>query len=249
MRKWLIALMVILSIALGAVVVGVRSVSDRKGPEIKFSETKDTTYTKDTTIENLLEGVIATDDRDGDVSYSLRVEGTYPKNDGEIIVTYVAKDTSNNVSKAQLIMQPSGNMADVTEEDTESEETADTDIEDTEAEDTEEDTEDAEAEPELTKEEEAKKTQEDKIEMLSPTAPRFYLTTYYLELPVGTPFDGLSYVADIQDDVDSTNDLYRRIQIDGEVNVSVPGTYELTYYVVDSNGNSSNGAVLTVVVL
>ena len=47
---------------------------------------------------------------------------------------------------------------------------------------------------------------------------------------------------------DSTSDLYRKIQITGTVDVNTPGTYELTYYVVDSNGNASNGAVLTIVV-
>ena len=55
-------------------------------------------------------------------------------------------------------------------------------------------------------------------------------------------------VTDIQDDKDSTSDLYRKIQITGTVDVNTPGTYELTYYVVDSNGNASNGAVLTIVV-
>ena len=38
------------------------------------------------------------------------------------------------------------------------------------------------------------------------------------------------------------------IQITGDVNTAAPGTYELTYYVVDNSGNSSNGAVLTIVV-
>ena len=75
-----------------------------------------------------------------------------------------------------------------------------------------------------------------------------YLNTYYVEVPVGTVLDKLSYVKDIQDDVDTTSDLFKKIQITGDVNTGAAGTYELTYYVVDSNGNSSNGAVLTVVV-
>lgn len=100
----------------------------------------------------------------------------------------------------------------------------------------------------LSKEEQAKKVQEEKIEKLNPQDPRMYLTTYYLEIPVGTQIDRLSYVADIKDDIDETNVLWRGIQIDGTLDVNTPGTYELTYFVVDSNGNSSNGAVLTVVV-
>ena len=101
---------------------------------------------------------------------------------------------------------------------------------------------------EMTEEEKAQEREEAKIDKLSPQDPRFYLTTYYVEINRGTQIDRLSYVKDIEDDVDQTNELYRKIQITGTVDVYTPGTYELTYYVVDSNGNASNGAVLTIVV-
>ena len=42
--------------------------------------------------------------------------------------------------------------------------------------------------------------------------------------------------------------IFSKKSITGDVNTAAPGTYELTYYVVDNSGNSSNGAVLTVVV-
>ena len=103
-------------------------------------------------------------------------------------------------------------------------------------------------EAEMTEEEKAQEREEAKIDTLSPQDPRFYLTTYYVEINRGTQIDRLSYVKDIEDDVDQTNELYRKIQITGTVDVYTPGTYELTYYVVDSNGNASNGAVLTIVV-
>ena len=69
-----------------------------------------------------------------------------------------------------------------------------------------------------------------------------------MEVPVGTALNKLSYVKDIQDDTETTSDLFKKIQITGDVNTATPGTYELTYYVVDNQGNSSNGAILTVVV-
>ena len=87
-----------------------------------------------------------------------------------------------------------------------------------------------------------------KMEMLPEGAPRFYLTTYYLEIPRGTSLDRLSFVRDIEDDSENESDLYRRIQIDGDVDIYTPGSYELIYYVVDNDGNTSNQAVLTVVV-
>lgn len=65
-------------------------------------------------------------------------------------------------------------------------------------------------EGELTPEEQAQKTQEEKIEQLSPQDPKMYLTTYYVEVPVGTTLDKLSYVKDIQDDTESTSDLFKK---------------------------------------
>ena len=44
------------------------------------------------------------------------------------------------------------------------------------------------------------------------------------------------------------NHLWRRIQINGQVNTYTPGTYTCSYYVVDSAGNMSNTAELTVIV-
>lgn len=242
MRKWLVALMVVLSIALGAAVVGIRLMADTKGPEISFAGDKEKIYSSDMTDEELLKGVTATDDKDGDVSNTLRVEGVFTKDDGQIHVVYVAKDSSNNVTKRQFAME-SDEKDDKKDKDKDSE-----DSEDENSEDTEGDGEASEEEQSLTPEEEAEKREQAKIDALAPEAPKFYLTTYYLEIPKGTPVDKLSYVSDIQDDADETNTLYRQIQIEGDVDSNTPGTYELTYYVVDSNGNESNRAVLTIVV-
>lgn len=234
MRKWLVALMIVLSVALGGAVVGIRFMADRKGPEISFVGDKKTVYSSDMTDEELLEGVTAKDDKDGDVSNSLRVEGVFAKEENQIYVSFVAKDSSNNVTKRQFAME-SGKKDDkeTQEEKTEKAEEASADEKKVE---------------ELTPAEETAKREQEKIDAMAPGAPKFYLTTYYLEIPVGTPVDQLSYVSDIQDDVDATNTLYRQIQIEGNVDSNTPGTYELTYYVVDSNGNESNRAVLTIVV-
>jgi lipopolysaccharide export LptBFGC system permease protein LptF len=266
MRKWLIALMVVISVALAAVVVCIHGSSDRLGPEIIFSGSKDLVYRADMTEEELLEGVTAIDDKDGDVSNTLTIESVYEKNDKEYVVVFVAKDSSNNVTKQDLTMQYSAAAREEAEEEEEKESELDKDEEPDEMTDEEKSTsqetggstlstendsalaDSSLTDSSLTKEEEAKKTQEAKINSLSAQDPRFYLTTYYVEIPVGTAFDSLSYVSDIQDDVDSTYDLYRKIQIEGSVDVNTPGTYEVTYYVVDTTGNVSNGAVLTVVV-
>ena len=233
MRKWLIVLMAAVAIGATGILGWLYMRQDRKGPEITIAESKKNSYTSDMTTEDLLEGVKAVDKRDGDVSASLTVENVYPNEKGdEVTVVYVAKDNSNNVTKVTYHMTSEGNLMGFTSETKTSSDNTDTDAE----------------EPEMTEEEKAQEREEEKIDQLNPQDPRFYLNTYYVEIAKGTQIDRLSYVKDIQDDKDSTSDLYRKIQITGTVDVNTPGTYELTYYVVDSNGNASNGAVLTIVV-
>ena len=262
MRKWLIVLMAVVAVGVTGIMGWLYVSEDRKGPEITIAESKKNSYTADMTTNELLEGVTATDEKDGDVSDSLTVENVYPNERGdEVTVVYVAKDRSNNVTKVTYHMTSDGSLPAGTEEDAEgideqAAEASDTEEQDqTEAdvqneENTDEaDAQDAEAEDtELTEEEKAQEREEAKIDKLNPQDPRFYLTTYYVEIDKGTQLDQLSYVKSIEDDKDQSSDLYRKIQITGNVDVNTPGTYELTYYVVDSNGNASNGAVLTVVV-
>lgn len=261
MKKFLVVLLVIICIGLGAGVVFLRGSEDNEGPKITFEEGKDTKYSSDMTKDELLQKVKAYDEKDGDVTDSLTVETMYPKNDGkEMTIIFVAKDKSNNVTKKEFTMEASDGNAenpdlglidpDAVDEDaaTDSTEADSTDSQDVVVADS-ADTASADTQNgEESLEAQAQKTQENKIAQLSPQDPKMYLNTYYVEVPVGTVLDKLSYVKDIQDDVDTTSDLFKKIQITGDVNTGAAGTYELTYYVVDSNGNSSNGAVLTVVV-
>ena len=53
----------------------------------------------------------------------------------------------------------------------------------------------------------------------------------------------------VTDDKDSKETLYKRIEISGDTfDKDTPGTYEQTYYIVDTDGNRSNEAKLTIVV-
>ena len=276
MRKWLVVLMTVVAVGATGLLGWMYMSQDRKGPEITIDESKKSSYTEGMTTEELLDGVKATDDKDGDVSDTLTVENVYPSEQGdEVTVIYVAKDKSNNVTKVTYHMTSgtpmSGFTAGTEEGFTEGNANATPVVSNTagtfgadqaangstqDGSDDGEETENTEntaevtttPEAEMTEEEKAQEREEAKIEKLNPQDPRFYLTTYYVEINRGTQIDRLSYVKDIQDDKDQTNDLYHKIQITGTVDVYTPGTYELTYYVVDSNGNASNGAVLTIVV-
>lgn len=227
MRKGLTFIMVCVAIVLAAGVGFLYMSKDRVGPEIFFTSAKATEITSDMTEEELLEGVEAEDAVDGDVSSSLKIEAAYSKNEGqEVSVIYVAKDNSNNVTKTEYTMTVAGYATTGDADGYSSEDYGN-----------------------LTLEEQARLTQEAKIDELSDEAPRIYLTDYYLELPLSADFDSLSYVADVQDDLDDADSLWRSVQVDGVVNTYMTGTYTLSYYVTDTSGNVSNIAELTVVVV
>ena len=245
MKRFLIALLILVCLGLGACVFWVRSTSDRVGPEIRFAEDKDGVYVLGTPKAELMQGVTAIDSRDGDVSDTLTIESIFARNEEQVVVIYVAKDNSNNVSKAEFDMKTSapttGVVQDVDLLNSDSEEGG-------EEEGDEEPSEEEPSDPTPTPgpRELAEQKELAKIDELPPGAPRFYLTTYYLEIPRGTSLDRLSFVRDIEDDADNESDLYRRIQIEGDVDIYTPGHYELVYYVIDNDSNVSNRAVLAV---
>ena len=72
---------------------------DRRPPQIDvpFSQVS---YQEGQDPRILLNGVTATDDRDGDVSKSLRADRIFFSEDGtRVCVTFAAKDSHHNVSK------------------------------------------------------------------------------------------------------------------------------------------------------
>lgn len=103
---------------------------DRIGPVISFDD-EEITYTEKMESEALLEGVYAYDMQDGDVSYSLLVEKISQTPNGEVIVTYAAKDASNNVTKNVRIIPAEGleKETELQHETTESPSTAGTETE------------------------------------------------------------------------------------------------------------------------
>ena len=246
MKRFLIALLIFICLALGAGVFWIRKTADREGPEIRFAEDKNSVYELGTPKSELLEGVTAIDTKDGDVSDTLTIESILARNEEQVVVIYVAKDNSNNVTKAEYEMNTSaptvGVVQDVLSDDEEEDTVSESETSDEGSVETDEPT------PTPGLREQAEEREQAKMDQLPEGAPRFYLTTYYLEIPRGTALDRLSFVRDIEDDSENESDLYRRIQVDGDVDVYTPGSYELVYYVVDNDGNMSNQAVLTVVV-
>ena len=77
---------------------------DRTAPVITLPDAE-LTYTTGTNTDKLLEGVTAYDSHDGDVTDSLLIEKVTETGNGEVIVTYAAVDSSNNVTELSRILK------------------------------------------------------------------------------------------------------------------------------------------------
>lgn len=94
----------VLDAALLALSIFLSVEQDRTAPVISF-EKNDLVYSDGMDESLLLEDVTAADDQDGDVSESLLVEKISITAKGDVIVTYAAMDSSNNVAKASRVYQ------------------------------------------------------------------------------------------------------------------------------------------------
>ena len=228
MKKGIVAGLIVLCVALGAGTAAVVVTDDRKGPEIELPADGDVTYEEGSDTAPLLEGVTATDEKDGDVTDSLVIENICPNDDHtSASVVYAAKDSHNNVSKATRRVNYKAAA-----EDTPAENESAPAAEEPQQNDTEGTKNETDAQME--------------IEALPAESPKLYLNTYEVTVEAGNDLDKTSYIKEMTDDADSQESLFNQIEIDGDVDTAVPGDYTLTYHVTDSDGNRSNAAVLTV---
>lgn len=275
MSKKLAAFMVVVCVGLIALVGWFRLNGDRTGPEITCNNTS-LVYREGMKDAELLENVIAFDEKDGDVSDSLTVESAYMVDDDNVCIVYVAKDYSNNITKVKQIYSAEKVFTSDTE-DNETQDENDIQGENTPASDNTDETENAPAEDAAdetendmsesagvensvntdsadsaaaisSEAEQARSEQEAAAAAMPAQNPRIYLTDYVVTIPAGTSVDRLSYVKEITDDADNVYDLWTKIQITGSLDTLTAGTYECTYYVIDSAGNTSNQAVLKFIV-
>ena len=224
---------------------------DKTGPKIIVSEDREIAYGTDSDKTVLLDGVTAIDEKDGDVSDSLRVESVQNNEDGSLEVTYSAVDDSNNVTKLTCkveTLNQKNSDEDAQEETTEASE----ENQEENQENTQQDEEDKEAQnQEEANQEEVDDSNSDTDAAIAAHpegSPQLRLSTHQVDLQVGASFQYVDYIESISDDKDETNELYRKIYLTGEVNTSQAGNYEISYYVTDSDKNQSNIEKLTVTV-
>ena len=235
---------------------------DRTAPVIKVDQSKKIAYTEGEDYGKLLEGVMAQDDKDGDLTSEVFVEKVVPVSKKKAVVYYGVTDKANNVGTASREV-----TYQVAEGSDAAEDTASEDI----AEDTTQKTDEKSAKKTKKKSKKAKtkKTAEDKkteettqdaaaeqqstdqqSEALQPngTRPAMKLAEEAKAIARGTSFNALNEVTDAVDDKDDRDTLFRGLHIDGNYNVNQAGTYTLQYYVQDSDGNTSDPITFTLTV-
>lgn len=222
MKRVILALLILGCIGAGSLYYWMGMKEDKVPPVISFSDEL-VLYREGEDTDQLLQGVTAEDEVDGNVTDTVVVESVLPmKSQTAATVIYYAKDRSNNIVQAsRRVEYRPADGADWLDYEPETQLQAQT--EETEAVDAE-------------------------IEKLPPENPRIYLTTDHYTVKAGEDYSLLSFVKDITDDEDGPDWLYYQIHIAGMHDINGPGTYELYYSVVDRDDNMSNKAKLTLTI-
>lgn len=236
---------------------------DRDEPVITLpEEDTQTVYEEGTDTSILLEGVRAWDKQDKDLTDEIRIDSVVANKDGQTaVVTYAVYDSANNVSKAKRTV--SYLAAETSDEDDEKEDDADTDeaeeddtdqaddgdtADETDTDETDDDETDTDDEDTDVTDEGEARTEEDTDTASAGSNPVITLSEHEFHIQRGGDFTPMNRVASATDDVDDQASLYRRFSVEGDYDVNVPGTYELRYFCMDSDGNVSNVETLTLVV-
>lgn len=229
-KKWLVALLAVITVAaVGACLYLVMN-RDKTPPVISIAD-DGFIYNQSMSRTDLLAGVTAQDDRDGDVTDQIVVEQVTVSEDGATAsITYAVTDNSKNVAKKVREVPCSDEVTQQTaEESVQEEQETETTTETTD--NTEADVQDEETEPQT-----------------NPEAPVITLTDEEITVEKNSSFAVLKYVKKITDDKDTQKRLYNNIEVKGHVDISTSGEYDLIYFVTDSDGNRSNEAELKVTV-
>ncbi len=224
------------ALLLGCVILGIISVfiyigQDHTPPQISI-EDADITYTEGEAYTVLMEGISARDDTDGDLTDDIFVDKVIPTGEDTAVVYYGVIDSSKNVAteSRKISYIP-------TDGDDPAEQAAE------EAEELEEQTE-AEAQTQTVD------GQEEQTAGLVPNGQRpvLALNSTSATVAVGAVFDPMSVVQGMVDDKDSADVLSQRVMVDGTYDTAAAGNYSLSFYVMDSDGNTSDPVAFTLTV-
>lgn len=252
---------IIIGLTVLAAVLSVRgylvlSKIDRSSPVITFPNNS-ITYIDGEDYSELLSGVKAIDQHDGDVSNSLIVEKVYADESAkQAVITYAAVDYSNNLMKMNRVVEYRPSESDNEEQSDASEQTnapEQTDIpeetnspDQTNAPGQTDDPEEADASIQTLKP--SQTLTPSQSSMVLGKAPVVYLKTKTIIIQQNGKFSAKDFVAHIIDDKDSEKSLLKKIKMIGSYNNQKKGSYEMNLYVEDSDGNTSNVESVTLIV-
>lgn len=202
---------------------------DRTAPVISLVGKNTLTYTEGDPYEDLLKDMQAEDDKDGDVTESLRVSNIYLTSEDRAMVVYVAKDEANNVGKLKReVRYQEAVPMEESIPDSETQEGG------------EETTENAAA-----GQNNAGTTTQTQ-NTTTQTGPRILMLQREATLRVGETFNIYRYIQGAVDE--NGNDISRSMHIDGTYDMTRAGVYELTLYVVNAAGVRSETETFTLTV-
>lgn len=250
-KKIYFLLIVLVIIIFSGCVISV-VVSDRKAPEITLGEAGMVDqYSDDMDTSELLAGVTAYDDRDGDVTDSVTVLNVLVLDNGEYIkVTYAAKDSHNNVAQKSTKIKYSGSKSfinvSVTEDDSEVQTQETTTEKETVPQET------TTAGPDLTQPGGSGtpvKIDQEKVKTTGVPQIELKYTDYVIK--AGDSFGTAEALDMVNSTLDDKEGVSNRIVINGigNVNTNRVGEYQLVYSVSDTDGNRSEAQTLTLHVI
>lgn len=237
--------LVMLALAAGCVIFALAGAlvwlgRDHQPPEITVKD-EEISYTEGESYDDLLEGVTAKDNRDGDLTDEVFVDRILQTGEDTAVVYYGVMDKNHNVGTGRRTIEyhSSADGTGSEAEQTETEKTEEAEAEETSKSRQEEQAADTDAQSD---------TQEEEPLQPNGERPALALTATETTVPAGTAFDPLSVVKDAVDDVDTRDTLYQRISANGTYDTNVPGTYTIQYFVTDSSGNTSDPQNFTLIV-
>ena len=248
--------------------------TDREEPEFEFQETE-IVYRSGMDVAKLVDGITAYDKADGDVSGRIVLEKIVEdETEKTVVVYYAVSDKAGNVAKCSRVFpailladdaepmsdagqeaeqfMEAGVAAELGEKETTSEEPTETEVlpeasaieESEESMPTPEPTPTVEPTPE---EEQEPVVQQPAQPAVNPAAPVLTLNTGQIVTQRGVNPPWVNSISVLKDDKDGYETLFNNLKI-SKFNVNEPGSYPVTIYTEDSDGNQSIPVSVTIIV-
>ncbi len=207
-----------------------------ESPDIQ-SEDVELVYQEGMSDEDLLKGLTAYDKEDGELTDKILIDAKRTSDQG-VTVTYIVWDSQHESAVYTREYETVSGQGDLQESQTPSagEDGQEESEAGTSGEEVSESTVSGE---ENSSQSELPLESEEAPVPVNPEAPVLALSSSSAVIAAGSSFRYWDYIGTLEDDKDDSEYLSSQIVLDGTYDVNVPGTYELVFWLMDSDGNSS----------